>query len=565
MKTLFPLCVILLLIPTTILSGQERVQAFQKARQPRSFVEGEVLVKYRATATTSEKRASMSRVGVMAAKSIGSAGFQKAILPPGLSVEGAIELLNQDPQVEYVQPNRIFRIAATGVQVDDFWVTCSSTDYSGALSLYEEQSGSSMAAAHVSGLAALVQAANPGYSALQIKNAITNISNVDLKPALTGMVATGGIINAYKALGGTDPSPATVATYDSKGSLWGMEKISMPAAWNLLTGSSSVVVAVIDTGVDYNHPDLSANIGVSDGWDFVDNDADPMDSKGHGTHVAGTIGAVGNNGTGVAGVNWSVKILPLRALDSVGEGTEADLVEAIAYAQQKGAWIINASWGIDEPGTPPGSPSALRAAVAAFIQAGGLFVTTAGNTGVNIDSIYHYPASWSTSSGFETMIVATATNEADTLEFTTTPPSSASYGPTCVHVGAPGIIINSSIPPRTVISGSNKFNTGTLDQGWTTGGTGNNWSVTYLGPGDWMLATSAYPLNADSWASTPQMPLGTGCSVGFYLGLRPRDGGPACHGDFDGRRFMATGGRVHRCRRKHGRLPLPQRRRPEAL
>jgi subtilisin family serine protease len=128
--------------------------------------------------------------------------------------------------------------------------------------------------------------------------------------------------------------------------------IDAPEAWNLSTGSSSVVVGVIDTGVDYTHPDLAANIwtnpgeipgdGIDNdgngfiddvhGWDFANNDNDPFDDNGHGTHVSGTIAATGNNNLGVAGVNWNAKIMALKFLDANGSGPTSGAVAAINYA-----------------------------------------------------------------------------------------------------------------------------------------------------------------------------------------------------------------------------------------
>ena len=150
----------------------------------------------------------------------------------------------------------------------------------------------------------------------------------------------------------------------SYSSLWGLSNINAPGAWDVGTDCSPVVVALIDTGADDTHPDLAANIwtnpgeiagnGLDDdgngkiddtrGWDFVFDNNDPMDGNGHGTHVAGTIGAVGNNGRGVTGVCWTAKIMLLRVFDAAGTATVADIIEAMDYARQNGARIVNASY-----------------------------------------------------------------------------------------------------------------------------------------------------------------------------------------------------------------------------
>jgi subtilisin family serine protease len=117
--------------------------------------------------------------------------------------------------------------------------------------------------------------------------------------------------------------------------------ISAPAAWDVTTGSSNVVVAVVDTGVSDQHEDLRANIDPR-GIDWVDWDREPRDENGHGTHVAGIIAARGDNGTGIAGVSWGARILPLRVLDEDGWGEESDIAEAVKYAVEQGAtrWRI---------------------------------------------------------------------------------------------------------------------------------------------------------------------------------------------------------------------------------
>jgi subtilisin family serine protease len=153
--------------------------------------------------------------------------------------------------------------------------------------------------------------------------------------------------------------------------------VSATEAWDTSTGSSDVIVGVIDTGVDYTHPDLAGNIyvntgevannGIDDdgngfvddihGWDFVNFDSDPMDDNGHGTHVSGTVGAIGNNGIGVAGVSWSVRIMPLKFLNAGGSGTTANAIAAIEYAIPMGVKVLSNSWGVAAIPKPYAWPS----------------------------------------------------------------------------------------------------------------------------------------------------------------------------------------------------------------
>ncbi len=144
---------------------------------------------------------------------------------------------------------------------------------------------------------------------------------------------------------------------------WGLAKTSLPYAWDITKGSSNTVVALIDTGADFNHPDIASNIwkntgetgdnakdddgnGKIDdavGWNFYGNSNYPMDFRGHGTLVAGIIGAVGNNAKGVSGVNWNVRIMPLKFMEN--DGTIDQAIAATLYAIEKGARVINASYG----------------------------------------------------------------------------------------------------------------------------------------------------------------------------------------------------------------------------
>ncbi len=241
--------------------------------------------------------------------------------------------------------------------------------------------------------------------------------------------------------------------------------IDAPLAWDVSQGSGSTVVAVIDTGVDYLHPDLASNIWVNpgeiagdgidndnngyiddvNGFDFINGDADPMDDQGHGTHVAGTIGAVGNNGFGVAGINWNVQIMALKFLGADGSGTSADAIEAIEYAVDNGAAISNNSWGGD-----PFS-QAMHDAIVYARDGGHIFIAAAGNgdlfgIGQDNDAAPFYPASYDV----DNIIAVAATDHNDHVG------GFSNYGATDVDVAAPGVNILS-----TTRNGNYGLNTGT--------------------------------------------------------------------------------------------------------
>lgn len=233
--------------------------------------------------------------------------------------------------------------------------------------------------------------------------------------------------------------------------------IKMPLAWDITRGSNAVIVAVLDSGVDYTHPDLVNNIwtnpgetnctdGVDNdgngfvddcrGWDFVNADNDPIDDFGHGTHVAGTVGAATNNGTGIAGVMWNVRLMPLKMLDSEGFGTTADEIAAIQYAVAKGAKIMNASFSGSE------FSNAERDAIVAANNAGVLLIAASGNggddsVGDNIDLAPEYPAGFN----LPNIISVAATDQNDRRA------SFSNFGPNSVHVAAPGVYVLSTITP----------------------------------------------------------------------------------------------------------------------
>ncbi|WP_074368944.1 S8 family serine peptidase, partial [Methanoculleus chikugoensis] len=228
--------------------------------------------------------------------------------------------------------------------------------------------------------------------------------------------------------------------------------IDAPEAWDLAQGSTGIVVAVIDSGVDCTHQDLAANIwtnsgeipgnGIDDdrngyiddvhGYDFVNDDNNPYDDNGHGTHCAGTIAAVGNNANGITGVNWNTKIMPLKAGSADGMLTIADELEAISYATMMGADVISCSFG----GT--NYVSSVETAIAASPA---VVVCAAGNDGTNNDVTPHYPANYNCAN----IIAVAATDHNDNLA------SFSNYGATTVDVAAPGDGIYSTVPGYTTV------------------------------------------------------------------------------------------------------------------
>lgn len=254
--------------------------------------------------------------------------------------------------------------------------------------------------------------------------------------------------------------------------LWGLENtgqtggnsdadIDAAAAWGISTGSRDVVVAVIDTGVDWRHPDLAANLwinagetanGLDDdgnglvddiyGYNFAANTGNPMDDNGHGTHVAGTIAAVGNNGVGVAGINWSGSIMALKFLRADGSGTTSDAIRAIHYATMQrlrfgvNVRVINMSWG------GGGFSAALRDAIQAASNAGILSVAAAGNSARDNDLSPQYPSSYEVS----TLVAVAATDSRDQLA------RFSNYGATSVDLAAPGVSILSTYPNNRYVA-----------------------------------------------------------------------------------------------------------------
>jgi subtilisin family serine protease len=205
---------------------------------------------------------------------------------------------------------------------------------------------------------------------------------------------------------------------------WNLRRIGMEQAWDLRPSASDVVVAVLDTGVDLNHPDLKSNLLLDQGYDFLDDLPSPQDDESHGTAVAGIIGAVGNNREGVSGIAWHVKILPIKALNSQGRGPDSAMVKAILYAADSGARIIN----ISSTGTR--YSSALETAVQYAEDKGALVVAAAGNTG-NSDNAVNYPAA------FDGVLAVAAIDSNDQL-------ASFSQRQPYVALAAPGVDVPST-------------------------------------------------------------------------------------------------------------------------
>ncbi len=233
--------------------------------------------------------------------------------------------------------------------------------------------------------------------------------------------------------------PATVTADPGLARMVGFNKLNLMNAWQKSTGSRRILVAVIDSGVDYNHEDLSGNLwraagpdgADTVGYNFVNNTALPFDDNGHGTHVSGTIGAVGFNGVGVSGVAPRVSIAALKFLDGEGHGATSNAIRALQFAVRIGARVINNSWG------GPDGGRALKDAIERTQQAGALFVVAAGNESNDNDGAEPaYPASYH----FESIISVAATDGADQLA------DFSNYGHQSVNIAAPGVRILSSVP-----------------------------------------------------------------------------------------------------------------------
>lgn len=308
------------------------------------------------------------------------------------------------------------------------------------------------------------------------------IRRLDVVPNDTDFRQVWGLHNTGQTVNGIS------GTYDAD--------IDAPQAWEVSTGSPDVVVAVFDTGVDYVHEDLTANMWVNTGeiaGNGIDDDAngyiddvygadvavdlagtlvdgDPMDIMGHGTHCAGTIGAVGDNGVGVAGVNWDVSIMAMKVFRPDLGAYDSDILDAIDYvlaqkANGENIVAVNASYG--SYGGDQADP--MNAAIQSLGDAGIVFCAAAGNDGIDNDVAPHFPSSYNASN----IIAVAASDQDDQLA------TFSNFGATSVDLAAPGVNIRSTLP-RTYVPQSSDIFFDDMESGsskWVTTGTNNTWAI----------------------------------------------------------------------------------------
>lgn len=378
------------------------------------YIPGEVLVKYKTGALRT--RAAMNQmydsIGAQGVRRYRGtmAGFEHIYLGEKVKVEDAIAELRKDNAVEFVQPNYVLHaFHADAADASAFEATDFSAQPPGA--------------------------GKPCW--------------LPWLPYPEGCGQTPPPSNGRPEL---NPAPSDVqppmADPDLK-ELYGMQKIGAVEAWNSrqptikALGSKTIIVADIDTGIDYNHEDLAFNVwrnkkpgpkGDVVGYDFIHNDGLPFDDQGHGSHTSGTIGATGGNGKGVSGVSQRVSIMALKFLSSSGSGTTASAIRAIDYAIEHGAKVLSNSWG----GRGEDGNKALYESIERAKAKGVLFVAAAGNDGADNDDKdkASYPAAFDN----DNLIAVAATDSNDAMA------SFSNYGAKSVHLGAPGVKIYSTIP-----------------------------------------------------------------------------------------------------------------------
>lgn len=378
-----------------------------------NFIDGEVLIKFKKSAASQQNQLqaqAFRAFGVNHQKTLGETGYSIFHIPSPLKTLNAVTELARSEDVEYVQPNYIYHASALPNDPD---------------------------------LGQLWGLKNTGQ---------------------TISVPTESIDSTYLA-----NNPGTA----------GLD-MNLENAWDLITDCSSAVVAVLDTGIQYNHQDLKDNMWNGGpqypyhGYDFIDDDNNPMDSNSHGTHVAGTIGAIGNNGLGMAGVCWKVQLMAVRVLGTLGSGSSSAIIGGIDFAIKNKANVINMSLG----GSGLGTDAALKQIIQDASDAGIAIIVAAGNSSRDNDTspLADYPCSFTIPN---LVCVAALDQSYDIADF-------SNYGATKVHVGAPGTNIVSSIPGRFEIFGKD-----TAGTAWTNSGS-HNWEVSLYNNYQYLNYPSGY-------------------------------------------------------------------------
>jgi subtilisin family serine protease len=424
------------------------------------FVPGEVLVRFDGDAGPAARSAALRGSGVRSSGTLPAPGLRSMRLRDGVSVGSAVASLSRQPGVLHAQPNHYYRLAA--------------------------------------------------------------VPNDPRLPELWGLN------NSGQAVQGRTGAPDA--------------DIDAPEAWNITKGSPRVAVAVTDSGVAYDHPDLKPNLwhnpgesgrgretngrdddhnGLVDdwqGWDFAAGDNDPRDLESHGSHVAGIIGARGNNGTGTTGVNWQVGLMALRVADASGLVTDKAIVQAFDYAARQGARVVNASF------VSPSDSPVLRDAVRRHPKT--LFVAAAGNggddgIGDSNDTAPQYPCNYA----LVNLVCVAASDQFDRLtEF-------SNFGRSTVDLAAPGSSVLSAAPAYGPPAFSDGFET-ELAGIWTTGGQNDGWAriTTVTHSGSYSLSDSpgtTYLNDTNSFVRTTN-PVNlsgqAGCRLSYALRLTTEPG-----------------------------------------
>jgi subtilisin family serine protease len=425
------------------------------------FKSGEVIVKYKDGVSRSrmEMNALYDAAGVKSVKHLGGImkGFDQVVLGENVKVQDAIAAFEKSSAVEYAQPNYILHIFPTARHTNDDGIPCiPGFDIPGCTPNGNPGGGGG----GIPGLPGAPGGGGGGNAPVPCL-----IPGLPVPPGCQDSGNPGNPGNPP----GTDPGtpnnpPATrpdlmpmpadmdppVADPDLS-KAYGLAKIGATDAWKDFRGSKDFIVADIDTGIDYNHEDISFNLWRSKdekgkdfvGYDFVHNDNMPFDDNEHGTHTAGTIGAVGGNGKGVSGVTQRVSLMALKFLSGEGSGTSADAIRAIDYAISHGAKVLSNSWG----GKGDDNNKALKDAIERARAKDVLFIAAAGNDGTDNDgSDPAYPASFDN----DNLIAVAATDSSDQMAFF------SNYGKKTTHLAAPGVNVYSTVPGNkyTQLSGT---------------------------------------------------------------------------------------------------------------